>query len=356
VEARERRFAAGSYDRLRGARAGRMPSEIEDDAAKRVQRAVRTWEARRAVAFRRELVLNLAALCAEEPQLVPRVVRLQAIARGVAVRSFFLRSATAAATSTGEACTQGMGDAQGLSGQGSESMEGGGMVSPDMSPIASPVLEKGGGRMLSEPPTSPISMHQGALYLKGGGGKGGERGGGGVVGGRPALPEGTPHRGQANGVGGGGRGEDSLDISAASWSCADSSLSESPGRGARRGAGRSGGGGGSGVRSARSPARRSDGWSPNKSAKSQLRSSSSFSAGLKLPNIPSSAKPILAHVAQVCVCLYLCLCGVSVRRVFVLVSCACPRTECLMVYLSQSEFLIWGHILVLRIDSPHGVS
>jgi hypothetical protein len=181
VEARERRFAAGSYDRLRGARAGRMPSEIEDDAAKRVQRAVRTWEARRAVAFRRELVLNLAALCAEEPQLVPRVVRLQAIARGVAVRSFFLRSATAAATSTGEACTQGMGDAQGLSGQGSESMEGGGMVSPDMSPIASPVLEKGGGRMLSEPPTSPISMHQGALYLKGGGGKGGARGGGGGV-------------------------------------------------------------------------------------------------------------------------------------------------------------------------------
>ncbi len=280
--------------------------------------------------FRRELVFKLAALCAEEPRLVPRVVRLQAIARGVAVRSFFLRSAAAAAaaaaaTSTGEAGAQGRGDAQGLSGQGSKSMEGG-MVSPNMSPIASPVLGKGGGRVLAEPPTSPISMHQGALYLKGGGGKGGERGEGG---GRPALPEGTPHGGQANGVGGGGgggssgvgreRGGDSLDSSAASLSWADSSLSVSPGRGAGRGAGRGGGGGGGGVRSARSPAQRSDGWSPNKSrksAKSPLRSSSSFSAGLKLPNIPSSAKPILAHVAQVCVCLYLCLrlrlCGVSV--------------------------------------------
>jgi hypothetical protein len=232
------------------------------------------------------------------------------------------------------------------------------MVSPNMSPIVSPVLGKGGGRMLTEPPTSPISMHQGALYLKGGGGNGGERGGGRLVGGRPALPEGTPHGGQANGVGGGGRGEDSLDISAASWSCADSSLSVSPGRGARReaGLGGGGGGGGSGVRSARSPARRLDGWSPNKSAKSPLRSSSSFSTGLKLPNIPSSAKPILAHVAQVCACLYLCLCGVSVRRIFVLVSCACPRSECFMVYLSLSEFLIRRHILVLRVDSPHGVS
>ena len=100
IEARERRFAAGCYDRLRGARVGQVASEIEAVAATKVQTAVRAQQARTVLMQRREFVQSFVRMCEIEPMLESRVVRLQAIARGVALRSSLVVSATAAVASS----------------------------------------------------------------------------------------------------------------------------------------------------------------------------------------------------------------------------------------------------------------
>ncbi len=96
LQAREHRFAAGggAHDALRGARvAMRAHSDVEVEAATRVQMVVRGWEARAALAARRRIRDELSALCAAEPLLEGRLVRLQAVARGVAVRDAARRQA-----------------------------------------------------------------------------------------------------------------------------------------------------------------------------------------------------------------------------------------------------------------------
>jgi hypothetical protein len=99
LEARERRFAAGSgsYDSLRGARVGRMPLDFETAAATRVQTAVRAHRARGMLQLRREMLSAEAEMRQRDPMLDRRVVRLQSWARGVSVRRTVVRAAEAAA-------------------------------------------------------------------------------------------------------------------------------------------------------------------------------------------------------------------------------------------------------------------
>ena len=140
LQARENRFAAGSgaHDALRGARvAVRAHSDVEVEAATRVQMAVRGWEARAALAARRRMRDELSALCAAEPLLEGRLVRLQAMARGVAVREAARRRQARDEVGRFNAAVEeevvGFGEGE-AGGDGTVAVR---MVSPHLSPIAS---------------------------------------------------------------------------------------------------------------------------------------------------------------------------------------------------------------------------